>query len=173
MAREYAFLMIDYEMPSFIKDLQNKIPNNELYFGTDEKKKDNQYGFEKESHVTLAPCLDSDVDINKLKELLLPLKEYKCILNNISIFENDNYDVLKADVKCPNMHKTYNKIKENFELHSAYKEYHPHMTIAYMQKGMADKYKKKMLDKIEELTPTSFDFSYTNDKGIDVNEKFK
>lgn len=173
MAREYAFLMIDYEMPSFIKDLQNKIPNNELYFGTDEEKKDNQYGFEKESHVTLAPCLDSDVDINKLKELLLPLKEYKCILNNISIFENDNYDVLKADVKCPNMHKTYNKIKENFELHSAYKEYHPHMTIAYMQKGMADKYKKKMLDKIEELTPTSFDFSYTNYKGIDVNEKFK
>ncbi|UWF79174.1 MAG: 2'-5' RNA ligase superfamily protein [Bacteriophage sp.] len=173
MAREYAFLMIDYEMPSFIKDLQNKIPNNELYFGTDEEKKDNQYGFEKESHVTLAPCLDSDVNINKLKELLLPLKEYKCILNNISIFENDNYDVLKADVKCPNMHKTYNKIKENFELHSAYKEYHPHMTIAYMQKGMADKYKKKMLDKIEELTPTSFDFSYTNDKGIDVNEKFK
>lgn len=173
MAREYAFLMIDYEMPSFIKDLQNKIPNNELYFGTDEEKKDNQYGFEKESHVTLAPCLDSDVDINKLKELLLPLKEYKCILNNISIFENDNYDVLKADVKCPNMHKTYNKIKENFELHSAYKKYHPHMTIAYMQKGMADKYKKKMLDKIEELTPTSFDFSYTNDKGIDVNEKFK
>ena len=65
MAREYAFLMIDYEMPSFIKDLQNKIPNNELYFGTDEEKKDNQYGFEKESHVTLAPCLDSDVDINK------------------------------------------------------------------------------------------------------------
>ena len=173
MAREYAFLMIDYEMPSFIKDLQNKIPNNELYFGTDEEKKDNQYGFEKESHVTLAPCLDSDVDINKLKKLLLPLKEYKCILNNISIFENDNYDVLKADVKCPNMHKTYNKIKENFELHSAYKEYHPHMTIAYMQKGMADKYKKKMLDKIEELTPTSFDFSYTNDKGIDVNKKFK
>lgn len=165
MAREYAFLMIDYEMPTFIKDLQNKIPKNELYFGTDEEKKDNQYGLEKESHVTLAPCLDSDVDINKLKELLLPLKEYKCILNNISIFENDNYDVLKADVKCPNMHKTYNKIKENFELHSAYKEYHPHMTIAYMQKGMADK--------IEELTPTSFDFSYTNDKGIDVNEKFK
>lgn len=173
MAREYAFLMIDYEMPTFIKDLQNKIPKNELYFGTDEEKKDNQYGLEKESHVTLAPCLDSDVDINKLKELLLPLKEYKCILNNISIFENDNYDVLKADVKCPNMHKTYNKIKENFELHSAYKEYHPHMTIAYMQKGMTDKYKKKMLDKIEELTPTSFDFSYTNDKGIDVNEKFK
>ena len=31
----------------------------------------------------------------------------------------------------------------------------------------------KLLDKIEELTPINFDFSYTNDKGIDVNEKFK
>ena len=163
MAREYAFLMIDYEMPSFIKDLQNKIPNNELYFGTDEEKKDNQYGFEKESHVTLAPCLDSDVDINKLKELLLPLKEYKCILNNISIFENDNYDVLKADVKCPNMHKTYNKIKENFELHSAYKEYHPHMTIAYMQKNISDKYICKLLNKITMLEPTNFRFSNVED----------
>ena len=163
MAREYAFLMIDYEMPSFIKDLQNKIPNNELYFGTDEEKKDNQYGFEKESHVTLAPCLDSDVDINKLKELLLPLKEYKCILNNISIFENDNYDVLKADVKCPNMHKTYNKIKENFELHSAYKEYHPHMTIAYMQKNISDKYICKLLNKITTLEPTNFRFSNVED----------
>lgn len=173
MAREYAFLMIDYEMPSFIKDLQNKISKNELYFGTDEDKKDNKYGFEKESHVTLAPCLDSDADLAKLKELLLPLKEYKCILNNISIFENDDYDVLKADVKCPNMHKTYNKIKENFELHSTYREYHPHMTIAYMQKGVSDKYKKKMLDKIEELTPMNFNFSYTNNEGIDVNEKFK
>lgn len=163
MAREYAFLMIDYEMPSFIKDLQNKIPNNELYFGTDEEKKDNQYGFEKESHVTLAPCLDSDVNINKLKELLLPLKEYKCILNNISIFENDNYDVLKADVKCPNMHKTYNKIKENFELHSAYKEYHPHMTIAYMQKNISDKYICKLLNKITTLEPTNFRFSNVED----------
>lgn len=163
MAREYAFLMIDYEMPSFIKDLQNKIPNNELYFDTDEEKKDNQYGFEKESHVTLAPCLDSDVDINKLKELLLPLKEYKCILNNISIFENDNYDVLKADVKCPNMHKTYNKIKENFELHSAYKEYHPHMTIAYMQKNISDKYICKLLNKITMLEPTNFRFSNVED----------
>lgn len=163
MAREYAFLMIDYETPSFIKVLQNKIPNNELYFGTDEEKKDNQYGFEKESHVTLAPCLDSDVNINKLKELLLPLKEYKCILNNISIFENDNYDVLKADVKCPNMHKTYNKIKENFELHSEYKEYHPHMTIAYMQKNISDKYICKLLNKITTLEPTNFRFSNVED----------
>lgn len=47
MAREYAFLMIDYEMPTFIKDLQNKIPKNELYFGTDEEKKIINMGLKK------------------------------------------------------------------------------------------------------------------------------
>lgn len=161
MERKYAFLMIDYKTPSFIKKLQDIIPKKELYFGDDGE--DNDYGIEDNSHVTLAPCLDSNVDLEKLKTLLSPLNEYKCILNNISIFENEKYDVLKADVKCPNMHKTYEKIKDNFELHSDYKEYHPHMTIAYLKPSLGEKYKKKMLDKIEELTPTNFNFSNINE----------
>lgn len=66
------------------------------------------------------------------------------------------------------MHKTYDKIKENFELHSDYKDYHPHMTIAYLKPFLGKKYKKQMLDKIEELTPTNFNFSNIND-----NIKFK
>lgn len=168
MKREYAFLMIDFKTPSFINELQKKIKKEELYLGDD-----NDYGIEKESHVTLAPCLDLDIDLKELKLLLLPLKEYKCILNNISIFENDEYEVLKADVKCPNMDKTYNKIKEKFKLHSEYKEYHPHMTIAYMKKGLGNKYTEKLLNKIEELTPTNFNFSYVDDKNNNSNRRFK
>lgn len=173
MSREYAFLMIDYETPPFIKKIQGKIPDNELYFGSDEDKKNNIYGIEKESHVTLAPCLDLDVDLDKLKNVLLPITKYKCILNNISIFENDEYDVLKADVKCPNMNDTYNTIKKDFKLHSEFKDYHPHMTIAYMKKGISDKYTKKLLNKIEELTPKNFNFSHTDENRNDVNDKFK
>lgn len=165
MAREYAFLMIDYKTPLFIKKLQDIIPEKELYFGDGEENDD--YGIEDNSHVTLAPCLDLDIDLEKLKTFLLPLDAYKCILNNISVFENDKYDVLKADVKCPNMHKTYEKIKNNFEMHSDYKEYHPHMTIAYLKPSLGEKYKKKMLDKIEELTPINFNFS-----NIENNIKF-
>ena len=58
--REYAFLMVDYETPSIIKDLQKKIPSRELY--TEEDNED--YGLEKQSHVTLVPCLDNDIDID-------------------------------------------------------------------------------------------------------------
>ena len=35
--REYAFLMIEYETPKFIKDLQNSIKKEELYTEEDNK----------------------------------------------------------------------------------------------------------------------------------------
>ena len=40
--REYAFLMIDYETNDFIKDIQNKIKEQELYKEED----NNDYGFD-------------------------------------------------------------------------------------------------------------------------------
>ena len=65
-SREYAFLMVEYETPKFIKDLQNSIKKEELYF----EENSNDYGLEKESHVTLVPCLDNDVSLNELKKYL-------------------------------------------------------------------------------------------------------
>ena len=53
--------MIDYEMPTFIKDLQNKIPKNELYFGTDEEKKDN-------TDDDVDPAGDEDFDISGIDD---------------------------------------------------------------------------------------------------------
>ena len=61
---KYAFLMIDYEMPEIIKDLHKKIKKEELYI------KDNDYGLEKETHVTLVACLDNDVKFEELKPYL-------------------------------------------------------------------------------------------------------
>lgn len=62
-SREYAFLMIEYETPVFIKDLQNSIKKEELYT----EKDSDDYGLEKESHVTVVPCLDNDINLEELK----------------------------------------------------------------------------------------------------------
>ena len=43
MAREYAFLMIDYYTPEIIKDIHNKISDEEVY-----TEKDKEYGIEYE-----------------------------------------------------------------------------------------------------------------------------
>lgn len=154
--REYAFLMVDYETPSIIKDLQKKIPSRELY--TEEDNED--YGLEKQSHVTLVPCLDNDIDIDKLKSYLKPIKEYDIVLTDISKFECEKFDVLKCAVKSKALKDTNKEIVDKFETHSEYKDYNPHMTIAYMKKGMADKYLKKILDKLILLKAKNFNFSY-------------
>ena len=163
--REYAFLMVDYETPSIIKDLQKKIPSRELY--TDEDNED--YGLEKQSHVTLVPCLDNDIDIDKLKSYLKPINEYNIVLTDISKFECEEFDVLKCAVKSKALKDTNKEIVDKFETHSEYKDYNPHMTIAYMKKGMADKYLKKILDKLILLKAKNFNFSYfdgNKDKNI-------
>lgn len=165
--REYAFLMVDYETPEFITELQDKIKEEELYI---EEGKD--YGLEKESHVTLVPCLNNDVDVDELKKYLDDIEEYDIVLTDISKFECDDYDVLKCAVRSKKLQETNKKIKKDFETHSDYKEYAPHLTIAYMKHGMADKYTKKILDKLVHLKPKNFHFSYVED-GEDKEIKFE
>ena len=164
-ARKYAFLMIDYEMPEFIKEIQNKIKEEELYV------KDDEYGIEKESHVTLVPCLSNDVDLEKLKTYLDDLSNYKIFLTDISKFECEEFDVLKCRVSSLKLFETNEKIKKDYETFSEHKEYSPHLTIAYLKKGMADKYLKK-LDKYIVLKPKNFRFSHwENDKCISTTFK--
>lgn len=163
-SREYAFLMVDYENNHFIKDLQDKIKKEELYVEED----NNDYGLETNPHVTLVPCLDNDVDLEELKTYLDNVSEYDIILTDLSKFECENFDVLKCAVKSDKLKATNKKILKDFESHSEYKEYNPHLTIAYMKRGMADKYLKDILPKLIHLEPLKFHFSYVDKEG---NEK--
>ena len=168
-SREYAFLMVEYETPPFIKDLQNKIKEEELYTEED----DDDYGIEKESHVTLVPCLDNDADLEEIKLLLDSIEKYDIVLTDISKFECENFDVLKCAVKSEALHKTNKKITDKFETHTEYKNYQPHLTIAYLKHGMADKYLKRILDKLVHLKAKNFHFSTVDENGKDKNIRFE
>lgn len=171
--REYACLMLDYGMPEFIKEIQKTIPEEDIYFGeTEKEKEENMYGIEDECHITIVFGLDNDVEFKEIEKYLYPLHEYKTILVNISIFENDKFDVLKVTAKCPKAVESNNLIMENFDVHTTFKDFKPHMTIAYMKKGKADKYKKNILDKIDTIKPYGFNYSYRRD-GEDKNEYHK
>lgn len=165
--REYAFLMINYETPSLIKDLQKQVKDSELYV------KDGKYGLEKETHVTLVPCLENDVNIDELKTLIEPLKKYEILLTNISKFECQDFDVLKCDVFSQLLFDTNKKIKDKYPTHSEHKEYHPHVTIAYLKKGMADKYLKDIITPLVVLKPTEFHFSWIDKEKGESDKYFK
>ena len=167
-SREYAFLMIDYEGNDFIEKIQSKIKKEHLY--TEEDNDD--YGIEKNPHVTLVPCLNNDVDVNKLKTYLDDISEYDIILTDVSKFECENFDVLKCAVKSNKLIETNKKIVKDFETHSEYKDYTPHLTIAYMKHGMADKYTENILPKLIHLKPKNFHFSYVDENNEEKDIKF-
>lgn len=165
MAREYGFLMIKYNKPEFIQELQNMIPYKELYNEDD----NDDYGVEDMTHVTLVPCLDRHLNVDELKKELMELNKYSILLSNISKFETDKYDVLKCDVGSYNLLKTNKRICSKFPTFSQFKDYRPHMTIAYLKKGMADKYLKDSIIPLVVLDPTCFIWSGSNDDGNDLN----
>ena len=169
MAREYAFLMVDYDTPEIIKDIHDKLSDDEIY-----TEKDEDYGIERETHVTLVPCLDNDVDLDELKDMLEPLDKYKLMLNNISMFtNNEKYDVLKCDASSFILNNTNKKITDKFPTHSEYKEYNPHVTIAYLKKDIGDKYTKEILSPLVVLNPKRFHFSYVDKDGNEKETFFK
>jgi len=169
MAREYAFLMINYDTPELIKDIQNKLTDDELYIEEGE-----HYGIEGETHVTLVPCLDNSVDVNELRTMLQPLDKYTLMLNNVSMFtNNENYDVLKCDANSFILNDTNKRIREKFPSYSEYTDYHPHVTIAYLKKNMGEQYLQEMLSPLIILKPTSFHFSYVDKDGNEKDLYFK
>lgn len=168
MQNKYAFLMIDYDTPSFIKDIHSQLLEDELY-----KEEEGDKGIELDTHVTLAPCLDNDIDLEELKQHLLPLSKYTILLNNVSTFDNELYDVLKCDVQCDFLHNTNHKLKTIYPMHTEYDEYHPHLTIAYLNKGVCDRFKKDILTPLVVLKPKQFHYSFYDENGIQQKIKFK
>ena len=123
MEDKYAFLMIDFDTPQLISDLWEQIPKEELYTEIDNR--GNKYGIEGKTHVTVAPCLDNNITIDDLKKHLKEINRYKMILTNISLFKNENYDVLKCDAQSVVLKDTNSSILSEFPSHSEFTDYHP------------------------------------------------
>ena len=118
-----------------LRALGRSIPDSELYVDP----KDDSYGRETEPHVTVRYGLatDNPVDIKALSEL----PPITAKLGKVSIFETDNYDVVKAEVVSDSIRLANKKVGELVDLPGeTFKDYQPHATIAYVKKGEGKKY---------------------------------
>lgn len=133
--RSYSCLMLDL---GFLKaefdELQEKICPCEIY------DLEPGYGLENEPHITIKYGLHEqrfDQILSKMK-----FKPVTFSLTEISLFENDKYDVLKFDVKSKDLHKLNKIVSDNFDCTDSYPNYHPHSTIAYLLPGKGNYYTK-------------------------------
>ena len=166
--RFYATLMIEYETPVFLDDLQKAIAPEDLYI--DEA--NYYFGLEMEYHVTLLPYLENDVDVKELKAYLKDISEYETQLVDVSYFPGEVRDVLKCSVESEAIAETSRAIRNNFSNAYPYPTMIYHLTVAFLKPGCAQKY---LQDRIEPVTikPTNFLLSYYNKEGERMQIRFK
>ncbi|HUU53136.1 MAG TPA: 2'-5' RNA ligase family protein, partial [Candidatus Bathyarchaeia archaeon] len=125
------------EPATAVKELGRKIPDEELY--TEEG--DDAYGREEEPHITVRYGLETSnpKDVEPAFENIGPIKAK---IGKVSVFDgNDNYDVVVADVESDALVEANKKVGETVSVPGeTFKEYKPHVTIAYVKKGEGKKY---------------------------------
>jgi hypothetical protein len=145
-------VMLYFDFPE-MNEIHDSIDPNDLY----EEEGDRTFGLEDEPHVTLLYGLKKDVATTQVREIIENFTFGPCTLHNASLFENE-YDVLKFDVKGDNLHKV-NKALMKLPYENDYPDYHPHCTVGYLKKGTGKKYCDSMKNDVYELVPTYAVFS--------------
>jgi len=148
----YGCAMLYFDFPQ-MKEIHDQIEEGDLY--TEEE--DRTYGLEDEPHCTLLYGLHKGVTLDQIKEVVDKFKFDKLKLHNASLFENQ-YDVLKFDVQGDSL-KECNEALTDLPHTNDFPDYHPHATIAYIKKGIGEKYTKKLKDKEYEVKPTYIVYS--------------
>ena len=155
-----AFLMVEYQMPKAILELQRQIDPQDLFVS----QKGFPPGLETEPHVTVAPCPRNNVNPDNLRQFLQPLEKYKLEAIQLNVFENEEFDVLHFPVESDALRSTYNGFAENYKVGGKYPDYNPHITVAYLKKGKGREYTKLKFPSPLTLEPIDFVFSHLVDK---------
>jgi 2'-5' RNA ligase len=153
----YGCVMLEAQLDDWKDQHLDGIDENDVYDdGTGE------YGYEETPHLTLIYGIHEDgVDPSVIKDVIKDdIMSFSVIVDSIGYFEGDEFDVVKYEIRESKELKKYRKLfMKSFENTQTYKEYHPHMTLAYVIKGEAAKYKKK-LDEPFVVTFTRGVYSY-------------
>lgn len=140
IAYNYSCLMavIEGDVADKILRFSSLIPDSALY---DDGSGEN--GREDEPHITVKYGIHTSSE----EEISFAISEEGSVtakLGRMSIFENEEFNVLKLEVESPDLHRLNDEVTNNVECTNTYPVYHPHVTIAYLCKEFD--YRKLMCD---------------------------
>ena len=161
----YGCAMVYFDFPE-MATIHSQIDPADVY--TEEG--DRSYGLEDEPHTTLLYGLHSKeipdmvvMDICKSEQI----DEIK--LSNPSLFENENYDVLKFDASCQALNEINSKLTKLPHTNN-FPDYHPHATIGYLKPGTGKKYAELLAG--QEFTVKPSKIVYSKPDGDRIEESW-
>ena len=120
-----------------LKFNKSLIPDKMVY-----NNKEKEFGREMDSHVTIKFGLTKHYTREEMKTFLEGVSPFIIDLGGVSIFENDDFDVVKMDVVGDELKKLNTKFSKlpNEDEHP---NYHPHCTLAYVKRGEGKQFNDK------------------------------
>lgn len=156
-SRKFSCLMLSCpEQLETLKEIQSKIDPQDIW---EEKP---GHGLEAQPHITVLYGFHTNLFRDVLNTVNLKPVSYR--LDKISSFNNKQFDVLKFDVSSPDLH-VLNSESKKLEYTNRYPIYQPHLTIAYLQPGTAEKYKKLFPKELGRKVFTSNKFEFSDKEG--------
>jgi len=134
---------------------------------------DDSYGLEDNPHVTVLYGIHEDeIDPEIIMDLIQnDIEALTVTVDEISYFEGEEYDVVKYDVPVSDQLQQYrDKFENNFSNTQTYPDYHPHMTLAYVNPGEGKKYAKKLEEPFE-LTFRKGVYSFHDEEGEQIRKE--
>jgi len=131
---EFGAVLLYFEFPQ-LKIVQDIIKPEDVY----EDPSIDGGGIEEYPHVTLLYGLHDGVSTEQIKEVIDNINFGACKINNPSLFENEDTDVLKYDVSGQGLYEANNELRK-LPYTSDFPEYHPHLTIAYLKPKTGKRY---------------------------------
>lgn len=141
---DYGCIMaqIPPEIASLIINFGKQIISDDmLYFDSNEP---NDYGREKEPHITIKFGLTRSYTKEQIQQLLTGTKPFNVIMRGLDIFENPNFDVVKFNMDGEELHRL-RKIFDQLPNVDSYKIYRPHATVAYVKSGLGKKFQNRSI----------------------------
>lgn len=96
-------------------------------------------GRETNLHVTVKYGLEAETPSEALVSIAKETLPFKVALGTISLFEQEDHDVVKLDVTSPGLRALNAKVSAACPNGDTYPDYKPHMTLAYVKKGCGDR----------------------------------
>lgn len=97
-------------------------------------------GREDDPHITVLYGIHDPGAVDAIGDMLLGQKPIICTLRRTSVFEHDDCDVVKLNVDSPELHELRYRIEQAIDNTQTFPHYQPHVTLAYVKKGLGKKY---------------------------------
>jgi hypothetical protein len=164
---DYGCVMLYFDFLQMNK-IHDFIDPNDIYT----QEGDRTFGLEDEPHCTLLYGLHDGVSNENIKSVLDKYTYTTLKAHNISLFENPDYDVLKFDVQGDNLHEINSDLQQ-YPYTSNFPDYHPHMTVGYLNSGSGKRYVEMLKDYEYELLPKYAVYSKPDGNKIKIKIKVK